>query len=72
MAADGKRKIFPAVTEKEGGISMRQDSRKTTANMITMEEYLKKRQAIKRQEGTERADRSRGADALKLAEMLYV
>ncbi len=51
---------------------MRQDSRKTTAKMITMEEYLKKRQAIKRQEGTERADRSRGADALKLAEMLYV
>lgn len=58
--------------EKEGGISMRQDSRKTAANMITMEEYLKKRQAIKRQENTERTDRPRGADALKLAEMLYV
>ena len=25
---------------------MRQDSRKTAANMISMEEYLKKRQAI--------------------------
>ena len=54
MAADGKRKIFPAVTEKEGGISMRQDSRKTTADMITMEEYLKKRQAIKKQQDTVR------------------
>ncbi len=51
---------------------MRQDSRKPTANMITMEEYLKKRQAIKRQETAGRTDRSRGADALKLAEMLYV
>ena len=58
--------------EKEGGISMRQDSRKTAANMIAMEEYLKKRQAIKNQENTERTDRPRGADALKLAEMLYV
>lgn len=51
---------------------MRQDSRKTTANMITMEEYLKKRQVIKKQEDTGRTDRSRGADALRLAELLYV
>ena len=51
---------------------MRQDSRKTTADMITMEEYLKKRQAIKRQQDTVRADRPRGADALRLAELLYV
>ena len=58
--------------EKEGGISMRQDSRKTAANMITMEEYLKKRQAIKRQEDSGRSDHSRGADALRLAELLYV
>lgn len=72
MAADGKRMIFPAVTEKEGGISMRQDSRKITADMITMEEYLKKRQAIKKQQDTVRTDRPRGADALRLAELLYV
>lgn len=51
---------------------MRQDSRKTTANMITMEEYLKKRQAIKKQQDTVRTDRPRGADALRLAELLYV
>ena len=60
---------------------MRQDSRKTTADMITMEEYLKKRtmeeylkkrQAIKRQQDTVRTDRPRGADALRLAELLYV
>ena len=51
---------------------MRQNSRKTTANMITMEEYLKKRQAIKRKKES-------GADmgmipmtAMKLAEILYV
>ena len=66
------KKNFPAVTEKEGGISMRQDSRKTTADMITMEEYLKKRQAIKKQQDTVRTDRLRGADALRLAELLYV
>lgn len=63
---------FPGRKEKEGGISMRQDSRKTTANVITMEEYLKKRQAIKRQEDSGRSDHSRGADALRLAELLYV
>ena len=51
---------------------MRQDSRKTAANMISMEEYLKKRQAIKNQENTVRTDRPRGADALRLAELLYV
>ena len=72
MAADGKRKIFPAVTEKEGGISMRQDSRKTTADMITMEEYLKKRQEIKKQQDTVRTDRQRGADALRLDALFYV
>ena len=51
---------------------MRQDSRKTAENMITMEEYLKKRQAIKRQEAAGRADRTQGEDALKMAEILYV
>lgn len=52
---------------------MRQNSRKTTANMITMEEYLKKRQAIKRKENAGRADLNTGLmTALKLAELLYV
>lgn len=51
---------------------MRQSFKGETRDIITMEEYLKKRQAIKRQENTERTDRPRGADALKLAEMLYV
>ena len=51
---------------------MRQDSRKTAENMITMEEYLKKRQAIKRQEAAGRVERTQSEDALKMAEILYV
>ena len=51
---------------------MHQDNSEAASNVITMEEYLKKRQAIRKQEDTGRTDRSRGADALKLAEMLYV
>ena len=59
--------------EKEGGISMRQDSRKTAANMISMEEYLKKRQAMKKKKAGEKADTDlNAAAALKLAELLYV
>ena len=51
---------------------MNQDSNENTRNIITMEEYLKKRQAIKRQE-----DRIEGTGmipmaAMKLAEILYV
>ena len=52
---------------------MRQDSRKTTADMITMEEYLKKRQAIKKKKAGGKADADmNAAAALKLAELLYV
>lgn len=60
-------------TEKEGGISMREDSRETARNMISMEEYLRKRQAIRRRERSQRADRERETEeALKLTELLYV
>lgn len=59
--------------EKKGGISMRQDSGKTARNMISMEEYLKKRQAIRMRETARGTDRAQSAaEALKLAEMLYV
>ena len=52
---------------------MRQDSRKTTANMITMEEYLKKRQAMRKRRPGGKADaEERLAAALKLAEILCV
>ena len=51
---------------------MRQNSDGKARDIITMEEYLKKRQAIKKQEDTVRTDRPRGADALRLAELLYV
>ena len=52
---------------------MRQDSRKTTANMITMEEYLKKRQAIKKNNAPKK-DRTgeAAASALEIAELLFV
>lgn len=51
---------------------MRQSFKGETRDIITMEEYLKKRQAIKKQQDTVRTDRPRGADALRLAELLYV
>ena len=51
---------------------MRQNSRKTTANMITMEEYLKKRQAMKRQEEREADTSMIPVTAMKLAEILFV
>lgn len=52
---------------------MRQDIAEPAGNMITMEEYLKKRQAIKRKENAGRADLNTGLmTALKLAELLYV
>ena len=60
-------------TEKGGGISMREDSRETAGNMISMEEYLRKRQAIRRRERAQRTDREQETeDALKLTELLYV
>ena len=52
---------------------MRDDSKKTTGNMISMEEYLRKRQAIRRRERAQRTDREQETeDALKLTELLYV
>ena len=60
-------------TEKGGGISMREDSRETAGNMISMEEYLKKRQAIRRRERGQRTEGERETvAALKLTELLYV
>ena len=52
---------------------MRQNSNETAGNMISMEEYLKRRQAMTpsaergQTEGTEEPE-----TALKLAELLYV
>lgn len=52
---------------------MSEDSRKTAGNMISMEEYLRKRQAIRCRENTRKTDRDRaGTEALKLAELLFV
>ena len=59
--------------KKEGGISMREDSRETARNMISMEEYLRKRQAIRRRERGQRTEGGRETvAALKLTELLYV
>ena len=52
---------------------MRQDNNETAGNMISMEEYLKKRQALRSQETEKRAELSgENASALKLAEILMV
>lgn len=58
---------------KRGGIFMRQNSDETPGNMISMEEYLKRRQAVAPPAARRQ---TKGADepetALKLAELLYV
>ena len=52
---------------------MRQNSNGKTRDIISMEEYLKKSQAIKSKENAVRADLNTGLmTALKLAELLYV
>lgn len=52
---------------------MRQDSRGKIENMISMEEYLKRRQALKRRKvPEEKSFTPEPADALRLAELLYV
>ena len=51
---------------------MRQISNETAENMISMEEYLKKRQAINLRENTQKKGQPKEAAALKLAELLYV
>ena len=57
---------------REGGIFMRQDSSGKPRDIITMEEYLKKRQAIKRQEERGAGRSTVPMTAMKLAEILYV
>lgn len=57
---------------REGGIFMRQDSSEKPRDIITMEEYLKKRQAIKRQEERGAGRSTVPMTAMKLAEILYV
>lgn len=52
---------------------MREDSRETARNMISMEEYLRKRQAVRRRETVQNDDqREYAAETLKLVEILYV
>lgn len=52
---------------------MRQNSDGKARDIITMEEYLKKRQAMKKKKAGEKADTDlNAAAALKLAELLYV
>lgn len=52
---------------------MRQDNMEPARNMISMEEYLKKRQAIKQGNTTDKKEfRETAASALQLAELLFV
>ena len=52
---------------------MRQSFKGKTRDIISMEEYLKKRQAMKKKKAGEKADTDlNAAAALKLAELLYV
>lgn len=52
---------------------MRQNSSEPVPNMITLEEYLKRRQAIKSKGSVYEEDCTENAAAvLKLAELLYV
>ena len=52
---------------------MRQSFKGQPRDIITMEEYLKKRQAMRKRRPSEKAGADeRAATALKLAEILYV
>lgn len=52
---------------------MHHNSSETASNVITMEEYLKRRQAIRQNEISPRSEREQAAaSALKLAEILFV
>ncbi len=52
---------------------MRQNSNETAANMISMEEYLKRRQAMTPPAGRWQTENTEDTErALKLAELLYV
>ena len=52
---------------------MHQDNSEAASNVITMEEYLKRRQAIRQREISSRSEREQAvASALKMAEILFV
>lgn len=51
---------------------MRHDSEGRSRDIISMEEYLKKRQAINLKKSTKKEGQPEEAAALKLAELLYV
>lgn len=52
---------------------MRQDNNETAGNMISMEEYLKRRQAMTPPAGRGQTESAKKTEtALKLAELLYV
>ena len=51
---------------------MRQNSNETAGNMISMEEYLKKRQAINSEKNTKKEGQPLEAAALQLADLLYI
>ena len=51
---------------------MRHGSEGRTRDIISMEEYLKKRQAINLRKNTQKKGQPKEAAALKLAELLYV
>ena len=58
---------------KKGGIFMRQKDIRETVDIITMEEYLRRRQAISRKKNAGRQIKEeKSAAALKLAELLFV
>ena len=51
---------------------MRHDSKGKTRDIISMEEYLKKRQAEKVEKNTKKSGQPEKTAVLKLAELLYV
>ena len=52
---------------------MHQDNSEAASNVITMEEYLKRRQAIRQSEISARSEQEQAAaSALKMAEILFV
>ena len=52
---------------------MHQDNSEAASDVITMEEYLKRRQAIRQREISSRSEREQAAaSALKMAEILFV
>ena len=51
---------------------MKQNEKQTVKGVISIEEYLKKRQAINSKEHTEKEGQPIEAAALQLADLLYV